>query len=277
MKKILFLFLCIVALSQSTEVNAQNNSKKDKKSKEKKEYVWDWNGERSGDKDFDEYLVKINELWKMMDTYQAKFGSYNYVEDTLQINGKLYIMAHMEDANKSVVTRGTVNWLFANSISTGVSIVLDATSASLLTTSATLALPLLGLKAVKFGKYLKGGPMVINKGVKDIGAMTKQTKLNLRSWRSLKNGAVDPETLNYFSEQALKTMKRCYYVKEIVKTAPTYTVIEQRLKDKTPAEIEAEANRIGQEIAQQMVLPEDANKDLDDLSDAELEELLKDL
>lgn len=276
MKKILYLLIGIIAFSHSAEIYAQKSGKKSKEKKEKKEYVWDWNGEKSGNKNVDEYLVSIDELWKMTDTYRAQFGAYNYVEDTLLINGKYYILAHMEDANKSVITRGTVNWMFTNAIMTSTNIILDATNASLQTTIATLSLPELGLDALKFGKYLKGGPKVINKCMTEMRLISKQTKVNVRSWSSLKNGAVDPETLNYFSEQALNTMKRCYYVKEIVKTDPTYTVIEQRLKDKTPAEIEAEVNRIGQEIAQQIVLPEDTNKDLDDLSDAELEELLKD-
>lgn len=271
MKKILFLLICLFTLSGATDTYAQK-AKKEKK--EKKEFVWNWDGEKSGDDVVDNYLDKITALWQKMDTYEAQFGAYTYIEDTLQINGKYYILAHMEDADKNVVTRGMVNWLFVQSITSSTSIILDATNATSLTATATLALPGLGLKAVKFGKYLKGGPLVIGKGVKEIGAISKQRKQNARSWKSLKNGAVDPATLNYFNAEALQIMKRCYYVKEIVTTDPSYTVVEQYLKDKTPEEIEADANRLSQEIAQQTVLPEDASKSLDDLSDDVFEQEL---
>lgn len=270
MKRFFLFVIFVFALSSTTHILAKDKKEK----KEKKEYVWDWNGEKSGDESIDGYLQTITELWDSISVYQEKFGSYVYVEDTLQINGKYYIMAHMENAEKEAVTRGMVNWLFTEAVLSSTNIVLDATNAAASTAVATLALPSLGLGALKFGKYLKGGPQVINKGIKGIGAISKQTKKNARSWKSLKNGAVDPKSLNYFSDEALKTMRRCYYIKEIVETDPSYTVVEQCLRNKTPEEIEADANRLSQEIAQQTVLPEDASKSLDDLSDDVFEQEL---
>lgn len=263
MKKIILLSLLIAC----TCVAAPAAKKVKKEKKEKPEYVWDWDGVRSGNSTFDEYLITVTQIWNEIEQYELEFGQYHYKTDTIYINEKFYLLAYMQDDAGNLVTRSQVNWQVANSIFAATNIVLNATNASLMTASATLELPSLGLNALVYGKYIKGGPMVIGKGMKEIGAIAKANKANARSWKAMKQAAVDPATLNYFSEEAVEKMNTCCFLKEIIDTDPEYAAIVEVQSAKTPEELQAEAERIGNAFAEATILPEDANKSLDNLDD----------
>lgn len=263
MKKILLLCL-LVALSC---VAAPAAKKEKKQKKEKAEYVWDWDGVRSGNATFDEYLMTVTQIWNDIEQYEAEFGQYHYMTDTICIYGKFYLLAYMQDNAGNLVTRSQVNWQVTNSIFAATNIVLESTNASLMTASATLELPSLGLNALVFGKYIKGGPMVIAKGMKEIGAIAKANKANARAWKAMKQAAIDPATLSYFSAEAIEKMNRCCYLKEIVDTDPEYAAIVEVQSAKTPEQLQAEADRISNTFENSTVLPEDENKSLDNLDD----------
>ena len=263
MKK--FLLLCLLVAFSCVAAPAAKKEKKQKK--EKAEYVWDWDGVRSGNATFDEYLMTVTQIWNDIEQYEAEFGQYHYMTDTICIYGKFYLLAYMQDNVGNLVTRSQVNWQVTNSIFAATNIVLEATNASLMTASATLELPSLGLNALVFGKYIKGGPMVIAKGMKEIGAIAKANKANARAWKAMKQAAIDPATLSYFSAEAIENMNRCCYLKEIVDTDPEYAAIVEVQSAKTPEELQAEADRISNAFAEATILPEDANKSLDNLDD----------
>ena len=263
MKK--FLLLCLLVAFSCVAAPAAKKEKKQKK--EKAEYVWDWDGVRSGNATFDEYLMTVTQIWNEIEQYEAEFGRYHYMTDTICINGKFYLLAYMQDNVGNLVTRSQVNWQITNSIFAATNIVLEATNASLMTASATLELPSLGLNALVFGKYIKGGPMVIAKGMNEIGAIAKVNKANARAWKAMKQAAIDPATLNYFSEETVKTMNRCCFLKEIVETDPEYAAIVEVQSAKTPEQLQAEADRISNNFENSTVLPEDKNKSLDNLDD----------
>lgn len=268
MKRLLFflslcLTLCAVCAYAAPADTKTKKEKKDKK--EKTAYVWDWDGTRSGDKDFDDYLVAVDNLWKNMQTYSATYEQYTYCQDTLSINGKYYVMAYMRDKNGNKVTRSQANWQVYHSVLAGTSIVLDATNASLLTASATLALPNLGLNAIFFGKYIKGGPLVIARGTKEMAAIAKTNKANARAWKAAQAASVDPATLGVFSDEVVEKMNKCCYLKEIIVTDPEYTVVVETMTAKSEEQMQADLAALGDSWEKSIVLPEDANQSLDDL------------
>lgn len=261
MKKLFaYLMLAVVAAMSFQAVAAKKKEKK-----EKEPYVWDWDGTRSGNPDFDNYLVEVTNIWNEIESYEKEFGQFTYKIDTLVINNEYYLLAYMVDANNNLVPRSQVNWQIANSILAGTNIVLAATNASLMTATATLALPSLGLNALVFGKYIKGGPMVIAKGMKEIGAMAKANKANSRSWKAMKKAAIDPATLGVFSEATLENMKRTCYIKKVTETDPEYQALVTYQSSKTPEELQAETAKLNNAYADATVLPEDENKNLDNL------------
>lgn len=261
MKKLFAYLMLAVVASMSFQVVAAK--KKDKK--EKDPYVWDWDGTRTGNPDFDNYLIEVTNIWREIESYEKEFGAYTYTIETFVVDNEYYLLAYMVDANNNLVSRSQVNWQIANSILAGTNIVLAATNASLMTATATLALPSLGLNALIFGKYIKGGPMVISKGMKEIGAMAKANKTNSRSWKAMKKAAIDPATLGVFSEASLEKMNRTCYVKKLTETDPEYQELVTSQASKTPEELQAETEKIDNTFAEATILPEDENKSLDNL------------
>jgi hypothetical protein len=69
----------------------------------------------------------------------------------------------------------------------------------------------------------------------------------------------------------VKAMNKCCFFKEVVETDPEYTAIESVQATKTPEELKAEADRIGNTFAEATILPEDKNQSLDDESFDELD------
>ena len=273
MKKILFLALALCTLTST--VYAQ---KKEKKEKKAKTYEWTWDGTRSGNATVDEYLVTIDTLWNKIQNYSETMDTYEFQTDTLTINGKNYIMAYMITDEGSLVTRATCNWQLINSIGNGLAIGADALKAGTMAASAATALPNLGMKALSYGKYLKGAPNVISLGTKEIKEVVGKQKVNARNWKSLKIGALTEEqvaALNFFDEKAMDNMKRCVYIKEIPDTDPSYEAVSLRQQQKSKEELNAEAEETAKKLSTAIVLPEDASKAADDISDdafeAELE------
>lgn len=270
MKKILFLALALCTLSSA--VYAQKKDKKEKK--EKKPIEWTWDGTRSGNAAVDNYLVTIDTLWTQIQSYSEEMDTYQFQSDTLTINGQNYIMAYMTTSEGALVTRATCNWQLINSIGKGLAIGSGALKAGTMAASAATALPNLGLKALSYGKYLKGAPNIISLATKEIKEVVGKQKANARNWKSLKVGALTEEevaALNYFDEKAMDNMKRCVYIKVIPDTDPSYEVVQQRQQQKSEDERKAEAEEAAKKLSTAIVLPEDASKATDDISEEALE------
>lgn len=270
MKKFYFVMLSTVALFVCATVQAKG--KKEEAPKEKKEYVWNWDGKLSGDATFDSYLNTVDGLWKKMENYEKTFGSYTYSQDTLAVDGEYYIMAYMQDAKGNYLTRSAVNWQLVESVASSIDIVTSATSAAASTATASAALPGLGMNAVKFGKYVKGGPMVIAKGMKTMKGVWMDAKNNAKSWKSLKNGSIDASTLGIFSDNALATMSKCSYVKKIEHTDECYEEVAEVMKNKSKEELDKIAKDVAANVEKAIILPEEAGKQCDDVSDDAMKE-----
>jgi hypothetical protein len=135
-----------LAFVYPTSLSAQ----KDKKKKEKKELIWEL-PEPSGDPTIDGYLLSCDTLYHKISTYRDSLSHYKYQEASFSVGGKNYLFKCMIDSvNNQFLSYGMGRWQVAQGIMTGAEIILDATSLSLNTASAALALPNLKLKAHNF-------------------------------------------------------------------------------------------------------------------------------
>jgi hypothetical protein len=251
---VLLLFGMIMCMPQSVD------------SKEKKEYKWDWDGTKSGNENFDKYLLKVDTLWNQIETYHETMDQFTYKEDTLSVDGKYYIVAYMLTDDGQYVTRRTVNWQFTESVKQSFYIVCDAITASALTASATAALPSLGLKAFSYGKYIKGGPVVIGKGTGEMKTIWNLRKQQAKRWDAMTKGAIDPTTLSLnLTESQIKLLNKCAFIKEYNETSEDYEAISVIQKNKSEEQLQAERDAFANSLASATVLPEDESKALDDL------------
>lgn len=261
-----FFIIALAFFTLSGTINAQK--KKDKNSTNRKELKWDWDGTKSGNATIDKYLFEIDTLYNRVITYKDSIDCFNMCYDTLYVNDKIYVMAHMSDSEGRLVSRSRVNWQCAEAYTQGTNIILDMTNAGLSSASAALALPELGLNAFKFGKYVKGGPAVISEGIKAIKEVRGKWLTNSRNWKSMKDGALpDAAVIGYdgFSDNVIKKLNKCYYIKEINEENQDYAEIIEIRKNKTPEQIAAEAEAIAKQIEAGIVLPEDETKQKEDL------------
>lgn len=243
-----------------------------KEKKEGKGLKWEWDGTKSGNENIDKYLLQIDTLYRKVQDYQNSLEGLEIKEDTFSVNGKYYIMSHMEDANHNIYTRGQVNWQCVQAYSLGANIILDMANAGLGSASAALELPQLGFKALKFSKYVKGGPAVISEGTKAIKAVRGKWVANSRRWKAMKDGAIEnASSIGYagFTPEVVEKLNKCYYIREITTESPEYEEVVKRFTGKTPDEIAKEAEEQAQKLAQSTVMPEDKSKSLDKTPDLE--------
>lgn len=264
------LLLSVLMLAPAT-MNAQD---KKKKKKAKKEFVWDWNHEKSGNETVDEYLLACDTLWNDITKYQENITSYLMKEDTIMVDGKIYTMAHMETAEGSLLTKGAANWQLVESIGTGVTIVANSVQIAAQTASATMALPSLGLKALSYGKYVKAGPNIIAKGGKEIKEIVVMRKMQMSKWKAMRKDAIDPATLNLgMDEETLKKFAKSYFIKELKAEETGYNEVKTVFDQKTPEQIEQEAKDFADNVANKTVLPEEAGQTIDDSDEAFMKEV----
>ena len=229
---------------------------------------WEWDGTKSGNTTIDDYLVNIDTLYTKVQAYKDEMSSFEFKFDTLYINEKVYVMTHMVDAEGKLVSRSRVNWQCAQAYAEGTQIILDMTNAGLSSASAALALPQLGLKALSFGKYVKGGPVIIEQGVKAIKEVRGAYMRSSRQWKAMKDGAIeDASSIGYagFTDDVVKKLNKCYYIKPMEQDDPEYAETIKRFTGKTPEEIVRENEEFARQIAAATELPEDKTRRLDQL------------
>lgn len=222
-----------------------SNVQAQKKKKEKKAYEWKWDGELSGNETVDGYLLSCDTLWTEIQSYRKDIDQFDYVEDTLTIHDKTYLVVHLENKEGQIFTTGTANWQLFQSVMSGLNIVLSSTQIGLQTASATLSLPQLGLKALSFGKYVKAGPNIIGIGMKEIKGIVEQRRYQWGQWKQAKEGAVDAETIDWASlglsaEMPVDKLKKCFFIKEVTPQAENYEEIITIQQNKTDEQKKAD-------------------------------------
>lgn len=274
MKKVLLIALAMLTIG-SLVVNAEKKEKK-----EKKELKWEWDGKLSKDEEINKYLLTIDTLYNRVQAYKEDFGNFNLVEDTFSYNNKFYVISCMADEKNNIISRARVNWQFAQAYAEGALILLDMTRAGLMSANASMRLPKLGLDALKFAKYVKGGPAVIAKGTDAIKEIRGKCLRNSRTWKEMKEGALEnAATIGYdgFTDEIVKKLNKCFYVKEIKEDSPEYSEIVAKYKNMSADEIARQCQDVAQKIDKTTVLPEDKSKESDKELDVDkaMEELEK--
>lgn len=267
MKKIFLIVLALFTLGSQISVDAQ---KKEKKSK--KELKWDWDGKLSSNSEINQYLLTIDTLYNRVQAYQENFGNFTLNEGYFYYNDKLYSISCMLDNQGRVASRARVNWQFAQAYAEGTLIILDMADATLGSTNAALTLPKLGLEAIQFAKYVKGGPAVISKGTQAIKTIRATCLKNSRKWKEMKDGSLDDAaSIGYpgFTDEIVKKLNKYYYVKEVRMDDPTYTETVAKYRNMTNDEIATQCQDVAQKIDSTTVLPEDKNKESDEELDFE--------
>lgn len=258
MMKHILIALMMLTLGSQMQVLAQKKGKKDKK-----ELKWDWDGTLSKNADLDNYLRTVDGLYKKVQAYKVDFDVYTIKEDTIYLGDKTYALCSMRDANGNLVSRSRVNWQFAQAYSESGKIIMDMTEAGAMSASAALTLPQLGWDALKFAKYVKGGPAVISQGLSVIKAIRGRCIRNSRVWKAMKDGAIeDVSSIGYegLTSDVVSKLNECFYIKEI--NVETDMSLEDIIKHNED---------IMAEIDSRNVLPEDKSKELNEMPDLEAE------
>lgn len=164
-----------------------------KEKKEKKKFVWEL-PKLTENQEFDTYLLTCDTLYNRIQAYNDNIVYYKVAQtDTGEKDDAgqpLYKYAIVDDEGNARNT-GRALLQYADFVLTGTNIVLDCASLSLLTATATTALPSLGLNALSYGKYLKAGPRIVAMGGQEIKEIVTSCKSQAKAIRSLKNSSTN--------------------------------------------------------------------------------------
>lgn len=241
--------------------------KKKKEKKEKKPYEWTWDRTLSGDKIVDEYLLSVDSIWYQMKEVNEINNRYSFKVDTIKVGADYYTLAYMLTPEGKLVTRGTVNWAFTSIVFQSTDIVAKAALVAVQTAGATLSLPNLGLKALSYGKYVKGGAIVLGMAAKGIKEMWGTAVANAKRWNAMKKGAIDPTTIGYqLTDHQIENINKCAFLKKIEPTSPEYTEIHDVQSKKTEEQLAADLNASMTVLSGEQE-PAQEGKQLDELND----------
>ncbi|MBS6225176.1 hypothetical protein [Parabacteroides johnsonii] len=250
--------LVAVLLISLPDMAFGSNQKKKKEKKPKKEFVWDWDGKKTGVEEVDEYLLGCDTLWTGIEDYRKDVACYKYYDHTFSVNDKNYTTVFMIDTvNKRLLSPGLINWQFAQSTGAVTLLALTATNLALQTTNATMALPKLGLNAFTYGKYIKAGPIIIGKAKKEFDAIRSNYTLTRRRFLTAREESVPMEEYSPELKEKLKELfsiktdeefekyfKKHILVVENVEKAEVEVVTEEVIVEKTEDEKDQSADNI---------------------------------
>lgn len=184
MKKLSLILICLIAagIMMPTEANAQ---------KKKKEFKWAL-PELTGDASFDEYLLKCDTLYNNIKSYCNNIEFYEVAEITvIDENGEKDTQYQVVDKDGNLRSSNKAFQQNMDLIMAYPQIALDMTGMAVYTTSATAALPGLGMKALSYGKYLKAGPNIIKMGGSEMKKIYKKARAQAKQIKALKQGKID--------------------------------------------------------------------------------------
>lgn len=185
------MLIMVMAVIAPTSLQAQ----KEKKKKEKKEYVWKM-PELTNNKDFDTYLLTCDTLNTRIREYcdNIVFYEVKKIHETdengnvlMDENGQPKEIYAVVDSENHIRGSKEAIFQYADMILNGTNIILDMANITLLTASATTALPSLGLNAFSYGKYLKAGPKLVQYGGQEIKEILTKCRAQAKQIRAYKN------------------------------------------------------------------------------------------
>jgi hypothetical protein len=184
MKQITFYacLLITVMMMVSNPINAQ------------KSFIWEMPEKLTGNEDFDTYLLTCDTLWNRIQSYNEQIIYYKVaqaptgeVDDT---GNPIYKYMVIDDEGNPYKTLQVISQ-YADWIMSGSLIVLQCTTLSLMTASATTSLPKLGLKAFSYAKYVQAGPKIVSLGVNEIKEMNAAAKKQGAAIKALKKASTN--------------------------------------------------------------------------------------
>ena len=162
-----------------------------KKKKAKKPYVWVMPA-LTGNKDFDDYLKLCDDLNNKIVAYSDSIVFYEVAEvHVIDESGEKDIQYHVVDSAGNLRSANKAYQQNFDLIMAYPLIALDMTNLTLASSTATLALPDLGLNSLTYGKYLKAGPILIGRGGKEMKEIYKRARNQAKQIKALKEGKID--------------------------------------------------------------------------------------
>ncbi len=181
--------LVIALIFGSFEAYAQKEKNKEKKTKPI--YVCP---KLTSSEDFNRYLLTCDTLYTRIQSYNDSITYYKVAQADTGLKDDtglpLYKYA-IVDNQGNVRNPGRALKQYADFILTGTDIVLDCTTLTLLTVTATASLPSLGFDALSYAKYLKAGPKIVAMGGDEIKEIITSCKTQAKAIRALKKSSTN--------------------------------------------------------------------------------------
>lgn len=191
-------FLCLgILMPVMSYANTGNDDKKDKKEKkekkkkEKKPYVWVM-PKLTGDQSFDEYLKLCDQTNSQIKKYSEGITFYEVAEiHVTDANGEVDVQYCVVDSLGNIRSSNLALAQNLDIIFAYPSIALDATNLTLSTATATTAIAGNPMLALTHGKYLKAGPILSGRVLKEMKVIYKKARAQAKQIKALKAGKID--------------------------------------------------------------------------------------
>lgn len=196
MKKVFSLLVCALALCMMMPLQA-NAQKKEKAKKEKTPFVWEM-PELTGNETVDKYLLTCDTLNNTMSKYVDGITFYEVAKiEVVGDDGEKDIKYHVVDAEGNLRSSNLAFKQNIQLIMAYPDIALQMANVMALEASAVAAAPSLGMKALKYSKFLKAGPKMCSEGGKQMKEIYKRARAQAKQIKALKAGNIDDvEALN---------------------------------------------------------------------------------
>lgn len=188
--KLCFLAVALIlALPQSSWADG-----KEKKKKEKKPFEWVM-PKLSGNESMDKYLLACDTMFNNVKTYKENITFYEVkkiqiTDDNGEVvvdeNGNPKEVYAVVDENNTIRGAGKALEQYLQMTLAGTNLILDMANIGLLTTSASVALPGMGLGAITYAKYIKAGPKLIGMASSEIKGIVKECRAQARNIQAYK-------------------------------------------------------------------------------------------
>jgi hypothetical protein len=217
MKKLFNIALCALAMLIAMPQQAEAAKKK-----EKKAFEWEM-PELSGNADVDNYLLKCDTLWTKIKSYSTDITFYEMAEITVtNADGTTEKTYQMVDKDGVVRSKNLAFKQNMDIILAYPDIVLKLTDLATAQLAAVTAAPSLGLGALKYGKYIKAGPKIIEMGGQEMKTIYKRARAQAAQIKALKEGKIDDAIEKNTEVQAGQVEAGATSIRQITKTKEDY-------------------------------------------------------
>jgi hypothetical protein len=197
MKKVFSMIVCALALGMVMPQQACAQKKEKKEKKAKAAFVWEM-PELSGNEVVDSYLLTCDTLNTKMREYSDNITFYEVAKiEVIGEDGEKDIKYNVVDAEGNLRSSNAAFNQNMQIILAYPAIALQMANVMTAEAAAVTAAPQLGLKAMKYAKYIKAGPKMVDEGGKEMKEIYKRARAQAKQIKALKAGNIDDvEALN---------------------------------------------------------------------------------